>query len=85
MVEEDFYRDFRAMLREVQPVKELPAPDPDTHLWQAGYLDSLAMLEVVTRLEGLVGRQLPLTGDFLPTFFTMRTIFDTYVAPATGG
>lgn len=84
MVEEDFYRSFRTVLQDVQPA-DLPEPDPDTHLWQSGYLDSLAMLDVVARLEELVGRQVPLSGDFLPTFFTMRTIFDTYVAPADGG
>jgi acyl carrier protein len=82
---QEFYRVFSEFLIKLPSGHELPSPDPETHLWMAGYLDSLAMLEVVSFLEDLAGREIELRGDFLPNFFTMRSIYDSYVAGSLSG
>lgn len=80
MQREAFYDAFRALLKDLRPDYE-PPPD-DAHLWADGYLDSFAMVQVLDWLEGLVGTDLELDADALPTFYTMRRIYDTYVAEA---
>jgi acyl carrier protein len=81
MTDEEFYGKFIALLQEIRPASGLNRLQPNTHLWEAGYLDSLAMLEVIFFLEETLGRELQLSGNFLPTFFTMRRIYDAHVAP----
>src|SRR5512133_2538252 len=76
-----FYRDLTALLHELHPENQGNDPDPDTHLWVAGYVDSLVMLEIVYFLEDRLGHDIELEGDFLPTLFTMESIFDTYIGP----
>lgn len=79
MSEQEFYEKFVALLKEIRPIEGLDRLQPDTHLWATGHLDSLAVLEVIFFLEGLVGRELQLSGDFLPTFFTMRSIYENHL------
>lgn len=78
---DEFYASVTALLRDLKPEREAPDPEPDTHLWAEGYLDSLGMLELIYFLEERLGREIELAGDFLPTFFTLRTIYETYVCP----
>lgn len=80
MRREAFYQQFTHFLRELKPYRDAPAPAPDTHLWEAGYLDSFAMLRVIDHLEGMTGREIPIAPDRLATFFTLERIYDTYIA-----
>jgi acyl carrier protein len=79
---EEFYGQFAEFLRELKPDGSLPDPDPDTHLWESGYLDSFAMLEVVVHLEEITEGEITLGPDALPSFFTLRRIYDTYLTGA---
>jgi acyl carrier protein len=76
---EDFYARFGDFLLALKPDRERPAPAPDTHLWEAGYLDSFGMLQVIDHLEEMLGREIPLGPAALPNFFTLRRIYETYV------
>jgi hypothetical protein len=40
------------------------------------------MLEVIYFLEEQLGCEIDLVGDFLPNFFTLKSIYDAYVAPS---
>lgn len=80
--QEEFYASVTALLRDLKPERDdVPDPELDTHLWAEGYLDSLGMLELIYFLEERLGREIELAGDFLPTFFTLRSIYETYVSP----
>jgi acyl carrier protein len=81
MTDDEFYRQFASLLQEMAPGRDLSGLSPDTHLWLAGYVDSLAMLEIISFVEDLIGGEIPLDRDFLPNFFTMKTIYESYVAP----
>jgi len=83
MQRDEFYRHFSAFLRELKPHRDLPPPDPDTHLWEAGYLDSFAMLQTIDHLESVTGRDIPIGPDRLSTFFTLSRIYESYVAGAS--
>jgi acyl carrier protein len=79
LTEEVFYARFRAFLHEHRP--DLPADvDPSTQLWDAGYLDSFALIETLTLLEELTGHPIEIGADDLPSFFTMRAIYEAFVA-----
>lgn len=79
--EEAFYARFRAFLHERRP--DLPEEvDPATQLWEAGYLDSFGLIETLTLLEELVGHPIEIGADDLPSFFTMRAIYESFVAGA---
>jgi acyl carrier protein len=81
MERDEFYKRLTSLLRELKPELEAPDPLPDTHLWVVGYVDSLAMLEIIFFVEDLVGHEISLDDDFLPNFYTMEAIFDAYVTP----
>lgn len=81
MTQEGFFAQFTERLAELRPCQQFAAPEPNTDLWASGYLDSLAMLEIVTLLEDVVGREIELDGDFLSRFTTMESIYEAYVAP----
>jgi acyl carrier protein len=76
---EQFYESFTAFLQTLAPKRGLPPPAPDTHLWEAGYLNSFALMEVVVYLEEVTGREIPLGPNMLSTFFTVRRIYDAHV------
>jgi acyl carrier protein len=77
--EEAFYARFRAFLHEHRP--DLPADvDPTTQLWDAGYLDSFALIETLTLLEELTGHPIEIGADDLPSFFTMRAVYEAFLA-----
>jgi hypothetical protein len=78
MEREGFYEAVSELLLELRP--DLEPPGADTHLWAEGYLDSFAMIRVLVQLEELVGHELELGPDALPSFYTMGTMYDTYVA-----
>lgn len=79
---ERFYSDLTLLLRDLKPGRDLSGVTPETHLWAEGYLDSLGMLEVIYFLEDQLGCEIDLVGDFLPNFFTLKSIYDAYVAPS---
>jgi acyl carrier protein len=54
--------------------------DANTHLWERGYLDSFALLELVVWLEELTGRRVELGPDSLERFFTIGRIYEAYVS-----
>ena len=76
---EAFYAGFTALLKSIKPESGLPAPMPDTHLWEAGYLDSFALMQVIAHLEQVTGREILLGPDMLSSFFTLSRIYNTYV------
>ncbi|MFD3695142.1 hypothetical protein ACFWUZ_03140 [Streptomyces sp. NPDC058646] len=80
MQREEFYTRFSDTLRTLRAPRELPVPGPADNLWDLGFLDSFAMVEVLIHLEELVGREIELTADSLRTFHTLERIYDTYVA-----
>ena len=81
---EEFYASVTVLLRDLKPERDVPDPGPETHLWAEGYLDSLGMLELIYFLEEQLGGEIELAGDFLPTFFTLKSIYETYVAVGSG-
>ena len=79
MTEEAFYERMRAFLAERRP--DLPGDvDATTQLWQAGYLDSFGLIETLSLLEELTGHPIQIGADDLPSFFTMKGIFEGFVA-----
>lgn len=79
MSEEEFYERLRAFLRERRP--DLDAGiEPTTQLWQAGYLDSFGLIETIGLLEEITGLPVVVGADDLPSFFTMKGIFERFVA-----
>lgn len=82
MARDEFYGELISLIRDLKPGRNVPDPEPETHLWANGYVDSLGMLEIIYFLEERLGAEIELSGDFLPTFFTLKSIYDTYVAPA---
>lgn len=84
MDQQEFYSLFTEFLLKLRQDRELPQPEPDTHLWQAGYLDSFAMLEAVSYIEDVVGHDIELRGDFLPNFYTMRGMYNSYIGGSAG-
>jgi acyl carrier protein len=79
VTEEEFYERMRAFLRERRP--DLTGDvEPTTQLWQAGYLDSFGLIETLSLLEELTGQPIQIGADDLPSFFTMKGIFEAFVA-----
>lgn len=79
MSEEAFYERMRAFLRERRP--DLTGDiEPTTQLWQAGYLDSFGLIETLALLEELTGHPIQIGADDLSSFFTMKGIFEAFVA-----
>ncbi len=76
-----FYGRLREFLTAQRPDLD-GAIDPDTQLWEAGYLDSFALIETITFLEELLGRPVEIGADDLPSFFTMKAIYTAFVAGA---
>ena len=79
--EEAFYGQLREFLAAQRPDLD-GAIDPDTQLWEAGYLDSFALIETITFLEELLGRPVEIGADDLPSFFTMKAMYTAFVAGA---
>lgn len=81
--EDEFYDRFRAFLRDHRP--DLAGDiEPSTQLWEAGYLDSFALIETLSLLEELVGHPIEIGADDLPSFFTMKDIYESFVAGQGG-
>ena len=79
MSEDEFYDRLRAFLRERRP--DLSGDvEPTTQLWEVGYLDSFGLIETLTFLEELTGHPIQVGADDLPSFFTMKGIFEAFVA-----
>lgn len=79
MSEADFYERLGAFLRERRP--DLPGEiDPSAQLWDAGYLDSFGLIETIAFLEDMTGHPIEVGADDLPRFFTMKGIFEGFVA-----
>ncbi len=74
-----FFDKLKAFLQEQRPDLD-GEPEPDTQLWEAGYLDSFGLIETLTFLEELLGHPIEIGADDLPSFFTMRAMFDHLVA-----
>ncbi|HVC14639.1 MAG TPA: hypothetical protein VND62_07245 [Acidimicrobiales bacterium] len=79
MTEEAFYDRMEAFLRERRPDLHSDI-EPTTQLWQAGYLDSFGLIETLSLLEELTGHPIQVGADDLPSFFTMKGIFEAFVA-----
>jgi acyl carrier protein len=77
----EFFDKFKAFLAELDPGLDLEALTPDTHLWEKGYLDSFAMLNVAVFIEDETGREVTLNPDTLPDFFTIERMYTAYFAP----
>jgi len=77
MERQAFYDAVTSLLLDLRP--DMGRPNADTHLWADGYLDSFAMVTVLSRLEDLVGHEIELGPDALPSFFTMERMYETYV------
>lgn len=79
MTEEEFYDRMREFLRERRP--DLTDDiEPTTQLWQAGHLDSFGLIETLSLLEELTGHPIQIGADDLPSFFTMKGIFEGFLA-----
>ncbi|MGF1431309.1 hypothetical protein [Kitasatospora sp. LaBMicrA B282] len=81
MTREQFYEKFTALLQEVKPYQG-EDPQPTSRLWEEGYVDSLALLDIVAFLEDLVGHEIDLTGDAITNFYTMKAMYDGYLLDA---
>jgi acyl carrier protein len=83
MTREQFYEKFLALLQEVKPY-DTADPQPTSRLWEEGYVDSLALLDIVAFLEDLVGREIDLSGDAITNFYTMKAMYDGYLQGRDG-
>jgi acyl carrier protein len=79
--EEAFYGRLREFLAGQRPDLD-GAVEPDTQLWEAGYLDSFGLIETITFLEELLGRPVEIGADDLPSFFTMKAMYTAVAAGA---
>lgn len=79
MTEEAFYERMRAFLHERRPDLQGEI-EPTTQLWQAGYLDSFGLIETLSLLEEITGHPVEVGADELPSFFTMKGIFEAFIA-----
>jgi hypothetical protein len=77
---EEFYDRFTALLQELSPGRDFKDLQPDSHLWMGGYVDSVAMLDIITFVEELIGDDLDLDGEFLRNFSSMEGIYEAYIA-----
>lgn len=73
-----FFERFKAFLEDLNPGVDLDDLSPDAHLWEMGYIDSFAMLNVVAFVEDETGREITLDRDVLSNFFTVERIYRTY-------
>jgi hypothetical protein len=80
MTKQEFEERFVEILRRVKNDPEMSAPSSAESLWDGGYLTSFTMVEVISRLETLLGRELVLSADALRSFYSVDRIFETYVA-----
>lgn len=78
----EFFDKFKEFLAELDPGLDLEGLTPDTHLWEKGYLDSFAMLNVAVFIEDETGREVTLNPDTLPDFFTIERMYSAYVEPS---
>ena len=78
MTEEEFYDQMREFLRERRPDLD-GAIDPTTQLWEAGYLDSFGLIETLSLLEEWTGHPVEIGADDLPSFFTMKGIYEGFI------
>lgn len=83
MTEDEFYDRLRAFLRERRPDLDGQI-EPATQLWQAGYLDSFGLIEAIGLLEELTGHPIEVGADDLPSFFTMKGMFERFLAGGAG-
>lgn len=79
MTDDEFYDRMRVFLRERRPDLDGEI-DPTTQLWQAGYLDSFGFIEALGVLEDMTGHPLEVGADDLPSFFTMKGMYEAFVA-----
>ncbi len=79
MTEDQFYDQLRGFLRERRPDLD-GVIDPTTQLWESGYLDSFGLIETLSLLEEWTGQAVEVGADDLPSFFTMKGIFQAFVA-----
>jgi acyl carrier protein len=77
----EFFDKFKGFLAELDPGLDLEGLTPETHLWENGYLDSFAMLNVVAFIEDETGREVALSPDTWPDFFTIARMYRAYVEP----
>ena len=84
MTEDEFYDRMRAFLRERRPDLDGEI-DPSTPLWQTGYMDSFGLIEALSLLEELTGHPIEIGADDLSSFFTMKGIFEAFVAGSGAG
>lgn len=82
MTKQEFEGHFAQILRRIKGNPDLRPPRSDESLWDAGYLTSFTMVEVIAALESLLGRELVLSADALKSFYSVDRIFDTYLAGA---
>jgi acyl carrier protein len=79
--EDAFYEQMLTFLRERRPDLDGEI-EPSTQLWEAGYLDSFGLIELLSVLEELTGHPIEIGADDLPSFFTLKGIFEGFVAGA---
>lgn len=73
ITEESLTRDLDAFIRQRFRVPaDDDAFDPDTNVWEEGYVDSAGVVEVFAFLESTVGDRLPDSLLFDPEFVTVR-------------
>jgi len=77
--EDSFYREVGAFLAGHRPDLDGEI-DPATQLWASGYLDSFGLIETISFLEELLGRQIEIGADDLPSFFTMKDMYLAFAA-----
>jgi acyl carrier protein len=76
-----FFSKLVTHLQQLRPGRDCSGLTPTTHLFERGYLDSFLMVQLIVFLEDLVGREIRLSADELPNFFTAASIHAAYVAP----
>ena len=80
MDRQDFYTKLSSFLLDLKPERAVAAPEPRTHLWTEGYLDSIGMFELLLFLEDMMGREIEIGPEMFGSFNSMEMIYDTHVA-----
>lgn len=79
MDEKQFYESFLPFLDSINLDQEHGDISPSTNLLEAGYIDSLKMVELIIYLEELLGEEIAIEEYHVRKFYSMGSIYQTFI------
>lgn len=80
MQKEEFKQQFLTFLQSINLDQEVREIDNTTNLLEAGYIDSLNMVEMIIYLEEMTGEEIAIENYQLRNFYTIEGIYHTFIA-----